>query len=108
MNRSTPLKAVALLSSVVLVGGYLLYQSGAEVLPGSKSGRLMLPTSAPSTGPAGQSSSYVVGTLTATSATSQPGRKFFPGSKSFAVMRPEDLAAGAAITLTPATQPAKP
>lgn len=105
MNRSTPLKVAALVSSIALVSGYLLLQSGAQVLPGSKSARVALPATSPSTQPGGQTAGNVLGVLTLESATSQPARKFFPGSKSNAVMRPENLT-GVTFTDAPATQPA--
>jgi hypothetical protein len=99
MNQRSPLiKSLVLLSSVLLVGGYVVYSGAGDIMPGSKSGRIVGPSTMPTTSPSSQPDTVLAPVPT------QPAVRFFPGSKSTVVVRPDE--ADRVITIgTPTTKP---
>ena len=106
--RPKALKVAAVCFSLVLLGGYVAYRSGATLMPSTKSGRVMPATdgAAPAAAPDERliMPSSKSGPVTPPPPTTRAARRMMPGSKSAVLTEPvRDITSSSE---RPATQPA--
>jgi hypothetical protein len=92
MKRSlSPLRVAAVLSSIVLVVGYMLYRTGGSLFPSTKSGRISMEEDPSATRIPKHDATQTPSTQ------SRDKREMLPGSKSMApLIRPEQPSESAA------------